>query len=522
MRSVRVLCAVLFAAATLQPVPLRAKARRPDSPGQSTQKIDWIRNGIPKKIRAVQIKDDLYVSARDLSRLGGSQLRWRTVSDQACLSRIDGLLCLNWSRKRAIYNEQTDPKPVPLVYEDGRLFAPIRFVVSPTFQHFSHTKISYDSKNLILRQHYPVTLTFPPVQNREDRYRTAVVFGQKTPYRIIEMSDKRVWVRFMGGRFEKNQKFEGDSVIKEVKIIQRRRSADWIVEFGRKAGSHDVWFDRENRQLVVDVAKPGQAMAKSRSINAPLAAIPVNKGLSSLAVPPAKGETLTIVIDPGHGGMDSGAIGNRGTYEKDINLKIAKDLAEELRDKKIRVILTRDKDEFLTLAQRTRMADDIGADVFVSIHCNSSLSSKTKGFEAYILSPEASDEAAASVARLENSVVELEDGTGSQSKLTDLLASMAVYEFINESSAFAARLCLGVKRKSQVEKTAVREANFYVLRGAQMPGVLVELEYLSNPMSELKMRSSRWRRQVAKGLAAGIVDYLTLDLRKEPTVALKK
>jgi N-acetylmuramoyl-L-alanine amidase len=146
--------------------------------------------------------------------------------------------------------------------------------------------------------------------------------------------------------------------------------------------------------------------------------------------------------------------------------------------------------------------------MFVSVHCNSSLSAQSQGFEVYILSPDATDQAAEAVARIENSVVALETKKGeSSSKLSSLLASMAVYTFINESSKAAALICRGVKKRTTADKTAVKEANFHVLRGAQMPGVLVELGYLSHPISEIKLRSSRYTDSLASGVADGIMEY---------------
>jgi len=198
--------------------------------------------------------------------------------------------------------------------------------------------------------------------------------------------------------------------------------------------------------------------------------------------------------------VDAGAIGPRGTFEKEINLRAAKELAQLLKkgaghssgfdphQRRLR-----------PLNKRTELANNAKADIFVSLHCNSSLSAKATGFEVYFLAPEATDKSAEALARIENSVVTLETKkNGDSSRLTALLASMAVYNYLNESSKFAAIICRGVRKKSSEDKTTVKEADFHVLRGAQMPGVLVELEYISNPISELKLRSSRYRQQLLK------------------------
>jgi len=203
---------------------------------------------------------------------------------------------------------------------------------------------------------------------------------------------------------------------------------------------------------------------------------------------------------------------------------MAKALAQRLKKQKnIRVLLTRNSDEFITLGERTRLANEARAHLFVSLHCNSSLSAKSNGFEVYLLAADASDEAAAAVARLENSVVALETEENKLSdKVSTLLASLAINKFINESSECAAYLCRGVKKRSTIKKTSVKEANFHVLRGAQMPAVLIEMGYLSNPISELKLRSSRYRSLVTKGIVEGIMIFDKRQRKKEEKFASRK
>lgn len=506
----------------LSSVDLFAAARLPDGVKVNRLKGEWIQNGSSKRLRLNEIGGRLHVEARELARLSQAQLRWEPVSEQACFSRVDGLLCLEYGDSRAVLNK-SDSESVAMVHGGRSLFIPAEFLESPLFARFTGTEIAFDAANRILKQDAPVTLAFPPVENIGDRYRIQVLFEEPLTYQLIDSGAKRVWIRFHRGRFADSRVLEGDEVVREVRIVQRRQSADMIVELGPDAGAHDLRFDKGENRLVLDVATvDGAAIRMARATPAAEAA-PKAPVLPEAFVPAAPYGVKTVVVDAGHGGKDSGALGTRGTMEKDINLKVAKALANRLKkEKNIRVIMTRDSDEFIALAKRTEIANSARADLFVSIHCNSSLSSKADGFEVYFLSPKATDEAAAAVARIENSVVALEAPEERAGKIGELLASMAVYDFINESSKCAAHLCLGVKGHSDVRTTDVREANFYVLRGAQMPGVLVELEYLSNPVAELKLRSSRWRSKVVEGLATGVVNYLDRLPDRKPTVVSKK
>ncbi len=357
------------------------------------------------------------------------------------------------------------------------------------------------------------------------------------PHYLIEKTDQRVWLRLMRPSTYPSQILEGDSVVEEVKLIRHRHSSDVIITLGADATSSDVYFDDGRRRLVVDVMtspyvdknespkpatlsapkpapKKGPQPIAVKSIPAPT---PVASAVSPTVAAAPKPRTMVrkkdgsilIVVDAGHGGLDSGAIGARGTMEKDINLTVARALAKALaKEKNIEVLMTRDSDVLVPLQERTRIANEAGANLFVSVHCNSSLTPKNTGFEAYFLSPGATDKAAAAVARQENSVVGLEVNKGDHtSRLSEVLASMAVGNFINESSKFASMICRHVRQETNEDKTQVKDADFFVLRGAQMPSILLELEYVSNPLTELKLRSSRFQSQLVKAVVEGTKSY---------------
>lgn len=366
----------------------------------------------------------------------------------------------------------------------------------------------------------------PRVEKLLDRYRLTLQSSEPLAHSLIEKNKKKIWLRLARPSSEGSLILEGDSVIREVRLVSRPYSADMILNLGGDAVSSDVYFDDGKRKLVVDIftSKYVQPEAQPRPVVliTQKAKLAEEKPLKKQWVAKS-GKILTVVIDAGHGGMDSGAIGTRGTLEKDINLDFAEDLAHYLsKEKNVRVVMTRSRDEFIPLNQRTEIANSAHADLFVSIHCNSSFSSNHTGFETYFLSPDATDKAAESVARLENSVVALERKKGeSPSRLNELLASMAVGNFINESSKFASLVCRNIRTRTSQDRTEAKEADFYVLRGAQMPAVLIELEYLSNPVSELRLRSSRYRSQMVKAVTEGIKAYDQQARQEREAMALQ-
>lgn len=475
--------------------------------------IEFLQDDQPSRLSSRVFNREPSISVAELARLSHSQLRWMGVTKQACLTNARGSMCFNWETEIIDYNASRLRKKYSVSLLDNHVYVPMGFLESKEFQAFSNSRIEWDPRNNRLVQNAVVTLELPPIENDNGVYRLQLPVAKTVQYQLLENNDKRIWLRFLGAQAGGSAIHEGDSVIKQIRVLQRRKSADVLISLGAASRSHNVYFDKKQNSLMVEIGSDGQgvaerAVAKEPAAPAPAPAPPVVRKEKKYT--PVNDDRIhTIVIDAGHGGKDSGALGYRGTQEKDINLKFAKALADRLRqEKNLRVILTRDSDEFIPLSDRTLIANDAKADMFVSIHCNSSLSKESKGFEVYLLSPEATDEAAEGVARVENSVVALEANKGAKSsKLGELLASMAVSNFINDSSEFAALLLRGVQKSSSMKLISVKEANFYVLRGAQMPGVIVELDYLSNPGMELKLRSARYRGQLVKGLVDGILGY---------------
>ena len=233
----------------------------------------------------------------------------------------------------------------------------------------------------------------------------------------------------------------------------------------------------------------------------------------SVPVPPIaeakRARIKTIVIDPGHGGKDPGAIGPRGIKEKDVVLKIAHKLAKELhKNLKTRVILTRYHDIFLSLAERTAIANREKADLFISIHCNAGLKPHSKGFEVYFLSDEASDEEAQAVANMENAVMALEERKEKGNELSSILWSLAMNEFMNESSELCSLISSEVDSQLRImDNRGVKQAGFTVLRGAKMPAILVEGGFISNRSEARKLDSSKFQKELVEAICAGVKRY---------------
>ena len=226
----------------------------------------------------------------------------------------------------------------------------------------------------------------------------------------------------------------------------------------------------------------------------------------------------TVVIDPGHGGKDPGALG-ANSQEKDIVLQVGLELARALnRYPFIDVRMTRTKDEFVKLRNRSHFATQCSADLFLSLHCNSSPRKNTKGMEIYTLSRDgATDKIASEVAHKENSVLHLEDDDEGPTSdmLNQILCSMLMTDTLNQSVLLAGFLEKEMTGSRQVKFRGHKKANFYVLRLLKIPAVLVELGFISNRGEEKKMKTKSFITTTAIRLAAGTSRYLSYAMMRE-------
>jgi N-acetylmuramoyl-L-alanine amidase len=215
----------------------------------------------------------------------------------------------------------------------------------------------------------------------------------------------------------------------------------------------------------------------------------------------------TIVIDPGHGGEDPGATYNN-VQEKDIVLKISKDLAAKLRNKGFHIIMTRTDDTFIPLKDRTKIADSARADLFVSIHCNAAPHKREmNGAETYFLSAARSDWAR-TVEATENSAIKFEAKEGSGlSELDYILNDLAQTQFLEESQQAGICIQESMVQKCGLYNRGLKQANFYVLRLNYMPAVLVEIAFITHSDDRKNLQDDKFLKNVCDAIVEGIMAY---------------
>jgi N-acetylmuramoyl-L-alanine amidase len=291
----------------------------------------------------------------------------------------------------------------------------------------------------------------------------------------------------------------GDGLLRKVRAGQYKPKVVRVVLDIESIEDHKIFSLSDPFRIVIDVT----GESRKRVL------LPGKGKVPSLTLAQQLGLGVKkVVIDPGHGGKDPGAVGPSGVREKHVALAIAKKLQKKLREElKLEAILTRKSDIFLPLEERTALANTQKADLFVSIHTNAHKNRRVYGMSTYILNV-ATDAEAARLAAFENAV-----SAKHISDLEKILNDLMLNSKINESSRLADAVQHGLlmrlpKNYSRVKDLGVKQAPFYVLIGARMPSIMVEASFITNKREEKRLASGSYQDAVAEGILAGIRSYI--------------
>ncbi len=329
----------------------------------------------------------------------------------------------------------------------------------------------------------------------------------------------RLFVDIKGTRVDKNLDVEPikNGLLEEIKFARNTHNQVRVVLYIKSFEDYKVFALRDPFRIVMDIhgseTGKGNYYAKENDRgNYKFENGLPEDNVSSLSE--ALGLKIrTVVIDAGHGGHDPGAIGNTGLKEKDVTLKIAKTLKAKLeKDGKkfgiTKVHLTRSSDKFIPLEERTGIAKKLGADLFISIHCNAARNRNAYGTETYILSF-TNDQRSLAVAARENATTSI-----SRSDMDNVLKKYLLSAKINESERLASYVQSSLinnlsGKYKPVKDKGVKKAPFIVLLGADIPSILVETSFITNPTEEKRLKSNDYINELADGIFTGIKRYST-------------
>ncbi|HEU4403150.1 MAG TPA: N-acetylmuramoyl-L-alanine amidase, partial [Candidatus Polarisedimenticolia bacterium] len=385
----------------------------------------------------------------------------------------------------------------------------------------------------------PLRCTIKTIEN-ESGVRVILEFSRKPVYEVRRDS-KRVFITLKDGPVEppfKKKDYEG-KVLERIKFVEGFRESELVFYVGEDYASFSTFEMGEPFRVVLDlrrksgpsivVSLPGSGPAAGGAagvapgVGGPGAApggTPSGAGaagrapagaagpVAGSAAPPAVAvpeapprAAFVVVIDPGHGGEDNGARGPTGLMEKDVTLDIAKRLRGRIvAAMDADVVLTRDSDKAVALDERTAIANHDRADLFVSIHANSSRRGNARGSETYFLSYQATDDDSRAVAALENNTLGLEEGVQRNSSLEMILWDLAQSAFLKESSALAEIVQENLNDALGITNRGIKQAPFRVLMGATMPAVLIEVAFISNTEEEKRLRDAAFKDKLTAAI----------------------
>tara|TARA_A100001011_G_scaffold399678_2_gene509529 strand:+ start:5782 stop:6780 length:999 start_codon:yes stop_codon:yes gene_type:complete len=295
-----------------------------------------------------------------------------------------------------------------------------------------------------------------------------------------KVSHNKIEIKFDKTLFFK-KKITKNNDLKEINFDTVNNSI--ILNFKRSIHSPNIYFLKKNNNKYARVVIDYKNKKKKRKI---------------------------IVVDPGHGGKDSGAVGITKKLEKNITLKVALLLKKEFsKYDEFRVILTREKDVYLKLRERTEIAKNSNADIFISLHADFNKNRRTRGISLYTLSERASDKEAEALARRENRSDFLGnvDLSSENSEVTNILIDLTKRETLNQSSHLVNFLIKDIKNEMNLLKRAHRFAGFTVLKSLDIPSVLIEMGYLSNKEDSKLLVSNNYQKKITSNIVKAVKNY---------------
>jgi N-acetylmuramoyl-L-alanine amidase len=434
--------------------------------------------------------DAWFLRANDVARLFRATQFWNASTRKIVLGIGRARAVLTVDTRVVVIDGEPYMMHTPARYEDGFVLVPMEFLLEiaaeNTPRRFTWEE---DERRLsVLGAGFNVTrITFDA---RAGQTTATITLTEPLVYHVDSGTAGLVRLKLYGARADVRalNTRQAQGLVRAVRAEQAERDAFVTFDVSREVKQLRVDRTDSPPQIVLTLQKGGAARADS-------AMVVLDEG-----APVRQSFVIDrVCIDPGHGGRDHGRENGDGVVEKDVTLAIARVAAQRIRDELgLDVVMTREDDRLVGLRERTEVANHSGADVFISIHCNSWFNARTGGFQSYFLSP-ARSESERALARLENEGA-AETGGGVDFILWDLVQNA----YISESSTLAESIQREMMSRLDVKSRGVKQANFVVLQGAKMPAVLIETAFLSNPAEAQMLTDADFHRRVADGLVASI------------------
>jgi N-acetylmuramoyl-L-alanine amidase len=396
--------------------------------------------------------------------------------------------------------------PTECIWQDGVVWVPL----NPAFDimsKYTRYRLNYDGD--ITLESSAINITGVRISPKQNGTLIEVFSRKKFEKREIILDVRNGWfhIDVYGGKIDSLgfANIAGSGIISEVQGIQLGDTASLAFKLKSRILGSDLVFDADSDHFVVNLRTSDEIGEENHKEEAE----------RELTEQRKKWLIDTIVLDAGHGGKDPGAVGYGKLYEKSVVLPIVLKLGALLEQKMpgVKVVYTRKKDVFIPLRKRTQIANEAGGKLFISVHCNSSKSSKPSGFETYFLSAEY-DEKSKDVVLKENEAIEFEEASAQEGYkgVNLILATMAQSAFIKQSQFLASEVQSSLHArlgKLGMNSRGVKQGPFWVMVGATMPNVLIETGYISNKREAKILKQDTTQKKIAEAIFEGIKKYKT-------------
>jgi len=445
--------------------------------------------------------DRLFVSARNVVEALGGRITWFPALKLMTVN-------INGRTARLVIDDPTleiDEKVIPLEIParilNNRVMIPLEVI-----KFIAEVDIKWDNqtKTLSINTIRPYLLKVRSYSH-PDKTRVVIDLSEKTEFRADKLTNPdRIFIDIMGSIVKLEDTFKqikiDDGVIKTVRTAQFNEEITRVVFDLYREAKYEVFSLIEPDRVVIDIFKSGKEAAISQTL-------PAKPEEKSAPGPEITGNRV-VIIDPGHGGKDPGAIGPTGLKEKDVTLGIALYLEKLLKGAGIPTYLTRSKDEFVYLENRTNFANQKNGFVFISLHANSVLNHRpsAEGIETFVLSSKYIGASARDVADRENRASRAHPEVDADLAL--IIADLEESANIKYSLDFADIVQKKLVNYLKLENRGVKQAPFVVLKGANMVAVIVEVGFISNPKEEKLLKTSKFRENAAQALFEAIKYYI--------------
>jgi N-acetylmuramoyl-L-alanine amidase len=443
----------------------------------------------------------LFITARNVVEALGGRITWFPALKLMTININSRTARLVIDDPSLEIDEKVIPLEMPTRIIDNRVMIPLEVI-----KIIAEVDIKWDNqaKTLFINTIRPYLLEVRSY-SYPDKTRVVIDLSEKTEFRADELiNPDRIFIDIMGSDAKledtsKQIKID-DGVIKTVRTAQFNEEITRVVFDLYQETRYELFSLIEPDRVVIDIFKSGEETAISETL-------PAKPEEKSIPKPEITGERV-VIIDPGHGGKDPGAIGPTGLKESEVTLGIALYLEKLLKEAAIPTYLTRSKDEFVYLEDRTNFANQKNGFVFVSLHANSVLNHRpsAKGIETFLLSSKYIGASARDVADRENRASRAHPELDTD--LAKIIADLEESANINYSFDFADIIQIKLVEYLKLENRGIKQAPFVVLKGANMAAVIVEVAFISNPEEEKLLKNNKFRENTAQALFEAIKFYI--------------